>query len=671
MPPVNSPTTFLARVAEWWEANRKRFRFTNLRGKLIGPYLILTVLVAMVGTYIATRLAFGSAQERFERQLAEAANVAADGIVRREADHLAELRAMVFTEQVAEAVENRDVDLLRERLLPLAVNKQVDVVATVDGEGREILTLAYVEASNEYLVSDGSEILRFPPLERVLRGEQDEQGDKFAGLLKTQQGWYLFTVAPVRRITDDALVGAMLIGTNLTRLLIEIKQLALADVSVLNPAGQLLETTFIQPDPQLLTTSGLDALTLPGGLITGTTQLRNIEIYGRPFQTADSPLIVRQQTLGILSVAQNSNFVVDSAASSRNGISLLFALMSGLVVVLGFVLAQRIAKPILRLRAISQSVALGDLNQQTGLQLNDEIGDLASAFDSMTTRLRERTEMAARLHAETAQRNQELAETNTRLRTTQQQLVQSEKMSAIGQLTAGIVHDVKNPLAAINGLAELMEDDPDLNSEQRQNASLIRESAGRASRIVGDLMKFARQSNLEMLPGDLRTTVETVLRLTGFMAREAQVRVLPEIPTEGMLITYDAQLIEQVLINLVQNAIQAMRGKGGGLLRVKMYAVENGVAVTVQDNGSGIHPDHLSRIFDPFFTTKPAGEGTGLGLAVSYGIVSNHGGRIDVESQVGVGTIFTVWLPVNPPPIPSPNSPSNNITVRAMRQTLG
>jgi len=492
-----------------------------------------------------------------------------------------------------------------------------------------------------------------------MRGEQDEQGDKFAGLLKTQQGWYLFTVAPVRRLADDALVGAMLIGTNLNDLLIDIKQLALADISVLNPDGRLLETTFVQSDPQFLTAGNVEALALPGGLITGTTQLRSVEIYGRPFQVADSPLVVRQQTLGILSVVQNSNFVVDSAANSRNVISLLFASMAGLVVILGFILAQRIAKPILRLRAISQSVAAGDLNQQTGLRMSDEIGDLAQAFDAMTSRLRERTETAERLHAETVQRNQELAETNTRLRATQQQLVQSEKMSAIGQLTAGIVHDVKNPLAAINGLAELMEDDPRLTEEQRQNAALIRESAARASRIVGDLMKFARQSNLEMLPGDLRTTVETVLRLTGFMAREAHVRVLPEIPAESVMITYDAQLIEQVLINLVQNAIQAMREKGSGLLRVKMCPMKQGVAIIIQDNGSGIQPDHLNKIFDPFFTTKPVGEGTGLGLAVSYGIVSNHGGHIEVESQVGTGTTFTVWLPSNPPPISTSNFPAN------------
>lgn len=660
--PESSPALF-QRGLQWWDENKTRFRLSNLRGKLVGPYLILTVIVAMVGTFIATRLAFGSAQERFERQLIEAANVAADGVVQKEVEHLTELRGMVFTQDVDTAVLNRDVDLLRTRILPWVVNKQLDVVAAFDTTGREILTLARVEETQEYLVSNGSELLRFPPLDRVLRGEQDEQGDKFAGLLKTRQGWYLFTVAPVRLRTNNQLVGAMMVGTNLESLLIELEQFALADLSVLNPEGELLETTFAPADQQLFG-GGLEVLNFNGGLQSATTTLRSIEVYGRPFEVADSPLVIRQQELGILSAAQSSNFIVDSAANSRNFISFLFSLMAGLVVVLGFLLAYRIAKPILRLRAISQAVASGDLNQKTGLELNDEIGDLAVAFDAMTNNLRDRTEVAARLYAETVQRNQELAETNQRLRTAQQQLVQSEKMSAIGQLTAGIVHDVKNPLAAINGLAELMEDDTSLKEDQRQNMTLIRESANRASRIVNDLMKFARQSNLEMAPGDLRTTVETVLRLTGYMAREAQVRVLPEIPNTGMVVMYDAQLIEQVLINLVQNAIQAMRANGGGVLRLKMRHTEEWVAVTVQDTGSGIHPDHLNKIFDPFFTTKPAGEGTGLGLAVSYGIVSNHGGRIEVESQIGVGSTFTVWLPVNPPQTQKPGTgPINSLAI--------
>lgn len=660
--PESSPTLF-QRGLQWWDENKTRFRLSNLRGKLVGPYLILTVIVAMVGTFIATRLAFGSAQERFERQLIEAANVAADGVVQKEAEHLTELRGMVFTQDVDTAVLNRDADLLRTRILPWAVNKKLDVVAAFDTAGREILTLARVEETQEYIVSNGSELLRFPPLDRVLRGEQDEQGDKFAGLLKTRQGWYLFTVAPVRLRTNNQLVGAMMVGTNLESLLIELEQFALADLSVLNPEGELLETTFAPADQQLFG-GGLEVLNVNGGLQSATTTLRSIEVYGRPFEVADSPLVIRQQELGILSAAQSSNFIVDSATSSRNFISFLFSLMAGLVVVLGFLLAHRIAKPILRLRAISQAVASGDLNQKTGLELNDEIGDLAVAFDAMTKNLRDRTEVAARLYAETVQRNQELAETNQRLRTAQQQLVQSEKMSAIGQLTAGIVHDVKNPLAAINGLAELMEDDTSLEEDQRQNMTLIRESANRASRIVNDLMKFARQSNLEMAPGDLRTTVETVLRLTGYMAREAQVRVLPEIPNTGLVVTYDAQLIEQVLINLVQNAIQAMRAKGGGILRVKMRHTEEWVAVAVQDTGSGIHPDHLNKIFDPFFTTKPAGEGTGLGLSVSYGIVSNHGGRIEVESQIGVGSTFTVWLPVNPPQTQKPAiGPINSLAI--------
>jgi signal transduction histidine kinase len=265
----------------------------------------------------------------------------------------------------------------------------------------------------------------------------------------------------------------------------------------------------------------------------------------------------------------------------------------------------------------------------------------------MTQHLRERTAEAARLYAETVQRNNELADINARLQSAQQQLIQSEKLAAVGQLTAGIVHDVKNPLAVIKGLAESLQEEPGIEAGVHKDLSVIRESAAKANQIVSDLLKFSRQSTPEMQHQDLRATAEAALRITAYLARQAHVQVIADLPGQSVLVTYDAQQIEQVLINMIQNAIQAM--PHGGTLRMSLSQAGEAVALAVQDTGVGIPPENLRRVFDPFFTTKPEGEGTGLGLSVSYGIITHHRGRIDVKSTVGQGTTFTILLPTHQP----------------------
>jgi two-component system NtrC family sensor kinase len=134
--------------------------------------------------------------------------------------------------------------------------------------------------------------------------------------------------------------------------------------------------------------------------------------------------------------------------------------------------------------------------------------------------------------------------------------------------------------------------------------------------------------------------------LTDYLARKGKVHVTKDLPAAPLLVIYDAVQIEQVMMNLVQNAIQAM--PHGGTLHVSLSQSDETIAVAVKDTGIGIPPQNLNRIFDPFFTTKPPGEGTGLGLSTSYGIVARHGGRIDVASKVGEGTTFTIWLAAKP-----------------------
>jgi signal transduction histidine kinase len=614
--------------------------FASLRAKLILPYVLLTMLIAMAGVFVITRLVTSRFQERFFNQLLEASRVAADGVVRQERTHLEDLRLMAFTQGVPEAVAARDLDGLRELLLPLAVNNDIEAVTVVDLNGIEMLTLAKNPVTNDYISSQDNDFSQVPIVMQVIANTQDDLGDKYAGLLITSLGPYLFTSAPVR---DEAggLVGVLMSGTALESLLAELKAQSLADVIILDSGGRIVHTTMVEPD------EGYSPLEMDPNLIgdASPSVTLDFEMYGRDYRATYSPLVVRQTRMGILGVALPSNFIVTTMATSRNTVSAIFAFTTVATIVIGYLLAQSIAKPILKLRSVSQAVAAGDLNQHTGLELDDEIGELASAFDVMTLKLRERTAEAARLYDETLQRNKELAEINARLQTTQAQLIQSEKLASVGQLTAGIVHDVKNPLATIKGLAEELSEEFGLDPTTKEQLKTIRDSASKASTIVTDLLKFARQSTPETQRRDLRETIESAARLTEYLARKSKVEVKVDLPGHPVMVEYDAQQIEQVLINLIGNAIQAIRN--GGTVRINLSEAGGAVAIAVQDTGVGIPEKNLQRIFDPFFTTKPEGEGTGLGLSVSFGIVSRHRGRIEVDSKVGKGTTFTVLLPVS------------------------
>jgi len=614
-------------------------RISSLEGKLIIPYVVLTLVLATVGIFVITRLVTSTIRERFLNQIGETARRASDIVVRQEKTNLENLRLIVYTQGVAEAIPARDAATLEELLFPLAVNNGIEALTIIDTQGKEILTLGKNPATNQYLRTQGTDFSSYDLAKNTLSGVSDEYGDKYVELLETKYGLGFFTGAPVYD-QNGKIIGGVLVGTRLDTLLANIKSQAQADIILFDPSRKIIATTLSEPDP------GLGAIEATAQSLTQQDlgKANNLRMYNRDFQIIYSDLEARGQKLGLFGVILPSNYVVSAEATSRNLFSLMFALGTVAIIVIGYLLSQSIARPILRLRSMTQSVAVGDLDQNIGLDRSDEIGELADAFDVMTLRLRERTTEAARLYAEAVQRNKELAEINIRLQATQLQLAQSEKLGAIGQLAAGIVHDVKNPVTVIKGVAELMLSEDELTPEMEKELSLIRDSALKANNIVSDLLTFARQSRPEMGECDLCETVEATLRLYAYPIRVAHVKVIKDLPDHAVRTVYDNQQIEQVLLNLITNAVQAM--PNGGTLRVNLSQSDGVAAIAVQDTGTGIPPENLSRIFDPFFTTKPEGQGTGLGLSVSYGIISNHSGRIEVESIVGVGTTFTVLLPI-------------------------
>ena len=622
---------------------RARSRLGTLRGQLIIPYVLLTLVTAMVGTYVVTRLVTSSVRERFVNQMYEAGRVAADGVVRRERSQLRVLRLVTFTAGMPEALQRRGVNPLVALVQPVVVNESAEAVIAVSTDGREIIGLIQPAGGSGYTLTTGSDFSGEAVVQQVLSGTADARGDKYVDIIETAYGPYLFTSAPVYT-EDGTLAGAVLVGSHLDRMVADLKAESLADIVLQAADGSLLATTVAEPD------EGYAALLLPAATtsdLTGTL-LRQFGLSGREYQAAYSPWFVRDQVLGTLGAVLPSNFLVTTESTSRTVFSGVFALGTAAIMLLGFWLAQSIARPILRLRTMAQSVAAGDLEQESGLERTDEIGDLARAFDTMTQRLQARTAEAERLYGEAIERNRQLAEMYERLQAAQRQLVQSEKLAAVGQLAAGIVHDVKNPLGVIKGLAEELLEDPLEGAGAIEAYRQIRDNATRANSIVTDLLVFARESATAMTRRDLRETIEGSLRLTDYLLRKGKVRVEKAMPSAPLYVTYDPQQIQQVLINLIQNAVQAM--PDGGDLKVALSVVDSKAVITMRDSGVGIPPDVMPRIFDPFFTTKPEGQGTGMGLAVSYGILTRHGGQIEADSQPGQGATFTLALPLEPKP---------------------
>ena len=225
------------------------------------------------------------------------------------------------------------------------------------------------------------------------------------------------------------------------------------------------------------------------------------------------------------------------------------------------------------------------------------------------------------------------------------ELVHAEKLSAVGELASGVAHEINNPLTTILGLAQLMLSRPDVPAPIRERIALIADEASRAATIVQNLLMFARHYPPERRPCSLAEAVRRVIALKSYQLEQDKIEVVLELGASAT-VWADENQMQQVLLNLVQNAHQAMaRQSGERRLTVRVRPRDRHVAIEVLDTGPGIAPHLLSRIFDPFFTTKAPGEGSGLGLSVSYGIVGQHGGRLYAENRPEGGAMFVVELP--------------------------
>lgn len=270
------------------------------------------------------------------------------------------------------------------------------------------------------------------------------------------------------------------------------------------------------------------------------------------------------------------------------------------------------------------------INQYAEIVIFNLVGGIMGALGDRLKQARERAERSA----------DERRKAYDELQKTFEQLLQAEKLSSLGELSAGIVHEVRNPLGAIKGAVEILEDELAKDSPRREFADLAKKEVDRLDRLVGEFLRFARPATLSVRPNDLNKIVESVVSLVENQATAQSVKVEKVLPQNLPEVLVDGEQIKQVLLNLAINSLQAM--PNGGRLSFRTFDNDSSCIVEIEDTGGGIDEKIVGRIFDPFFTTKE--KGVGLGLSVAHKIVSQHNGNLSVEKNNG-NTVFALRLP--------------------------
>ncbi|HML79279.1 sensor histidine kinase [Geobacter sulfurreducens] len=642
------------------------------------PLFVATSICWLIGVYIINSRIVAQAQEKVRTDL-NAARAVYDG----EVEHIRDVVKFTATNPFTAAIlEKSDRDTLRSLLAPLLKAEGLDILTAVDAGGKVIFRASNAEAHGDLKVNDAV-------VSRALRGEQVsgtdvltpeelvKEGTALAARaaieivptprararkdeLVERTGMVMVAASPVRdergRIVGALYGGVLLNGNN--ELVDRIKKIVFEAVRF---QGRDVGTaTIFLGDLRIAT----NVYTAPDRRAIGTRLSEEVfnrvilsreKWVGRAFVVNDWYFSSYEPILSPGGVPIGSLYVgmpEKPYSEMKREIALIFGVVlfcgSFIGLAISSFIASRLARPIGELETVARRITAGERDLEIAIHTRDEIGDLAGEFAQMTRTLAQREEDIRKLNRELEQkvldRTAQLEEKNLLLVKTQEDLVRAAKLADIGMLAAGVAHEINNPMAIIRGNAELLQmalpdDDPN-----REEVDTIAQQVGRVERIIGSLLKFARQQQRRLGTVSLPPLLDDILKQMGHQVPLTRIEIRKEYAVDLPPLAGDPDQLRQVFTNLVLNAIQAM--PDGGSLTVATARDEEGgtCTVSVSDTGRGIAPENLKRIFSPFFTTKS--EGTGLGLSVSYGIVKDHGGNILVESTEGEGTTFRVVLPL-------------------------
>jgi len=478
------------------------------------------------------------------------------------------------------------------------------------------------------------------------------------------RGMVVHSASPVR--FDDgrngALVGGIVLNQNLD-FIDTINDLVYREASL--PEGSQGTATLFLDDVRISTNVRLfegrralgtrvSAAVREAVLGQGRTWLDSAFVVNDWYISAYEPIVDSYgKRVGMLYVGFLEAPFTEAKRSTLVTIALAFLAITAASVPLFLRWARGIFKPLERMTGTIASVEGGDLGARTGLSVaNDEIGRVALHLDNLLDQLQERDrELRAwneELNARVEDRTRELRLANQQLEATTKQLIVSEKLAAIGEITAGVAHEINNPIAVMQGNLEVVRSVMGEQAElARTEFRLLDEQIHRISQIVTKLLQFAKPEEYagyveRHAPQDV---VTDCLPLVQHLLNKARIEIKRE-DTATRLVLMNRTELQQVLVNLIVNAIHAMPDGGRLTLRCLDRDMDGrpGVVIEVADTGVGMEPEVLARIFDPFFTTKRR-EGTGLGLSISQTLVGRQAGKISAVSEIGKGTTFTIWLP--------------------------
>lgn len=385
-----------------------------------------------------------------------------------------------------------------------------------------------------------------------------------------------------------------------------------------------------------------------------------------------APIFLKGAVVGT-TYAEFSTLQMDEALESLRQTSRTRRLVTGfaIVIVLNLFLYFNVHRPVKRLLTAVESVSQGTMTHVVPVQEQDELGELAKTFNDMVAKLSEASRDNAQLTeslramndnlqvkvseatAEVMQKNRALAHTNELLSAAQRDAARAQRLSAIGQVAATVAHKIGTPLTALSGHIQLMAEDPTLGVESRQRLETVEAQIERTSKIIRDMLLYARRPEPVRTPLDINACIAECISLFRPEFERRQIELVTEWSHQTEKVHADVQQLQEVFNNLIENAIDAMPTGGTLNVRVSSHDTVNEarcrtlVEVQFADTGCGIASEQLAQIFQPFFTTKKARRGTGLGLAIAMETVRAHGGHITVESELGKGSLFTVVLPAD------------------------
>jgi signal transduction histidine kinase/CheY-like chemotaxis protein len=430
--------------------------------------------------------------------------------------------------------------------------------------------------------------------------------------------------------TGDYLIGALTFAIELGNATAQDwRELTQCEI-VLVAEGKVITSTLARPGLNEL----CERLFPPGGNRSLQRERpRDAQLGGEHYfySTCAFRSLGGESTIGwlILSSYEQPLKALQNTQQMLVAVSLSGVLLGTLVV---WFLVRKVTQPLRELRDSAEAVGRGDFSRRVEVKTSDECGELAWVFNQMT---------------ENVQRSREQLEQSVHsLKTTQAQLVQSEKLSGIGEFVAGVAHELNNPLTSVMGFSELL-GQANTNPQHKRHLEMIHKSAQRCQKIVQNLLSFARRHAPERKLSNVNELVESAVEFLHYQLRTGNIEVTTRLDPALPKTMVDPHQLQQVFLNIINNgrqAIEACQPKGAILVSTEQCGKR--LRVTFQDNGPGIAQENLSKVFDPFFTTKDIGKGTGLGLSLCYGIIQEHGGTILVESKPCAGARFIIELPV-------------------------